>query len=141
MRGLVRWRNFQKKQCMYIIDIFLKTPFLICFNSFQNWVHKLAVRLICESSLYAGVYGDSKIQHDAWLHDYHPPKTFKPGDGCLLYWWNAYSWYTIWITSENIFKDLFINISSIVATLVHILYFSFRLNYVFVNSLTRQSVI
>ena len=67
MRGLARSiRNFQRKQWMYITDIFLKTPLSIYFNFFPNffskiWVPKLGVRLICKCGLYAGVYGNLEI--------------------------------------------------------------------------------
>ena len=63
MRGLAHSiRNFQRKQWMYVTDIFLKTPLSIYFNFFSNffskiWAPKLGVRLICECILNAGVYG------------------------------------------------------------------------------------
>ena len=54
MRKLVRSRNFQKKQCMYKTDIFLKTPLLIYFNSVQKDFLKFEFpNLGCSSSASA----------------------------------------------------------------------------------------
>ena len=49
-------RNLEK-QCMCMQEIFLKTPLLIYSNFFPKPFPKLGVRLICECSFYAGIYG------------------------------------------------------------------------------------
>ena len=66
IRGLTSARNLKKQLCMYMENIFLKTTLFIYFNLFPKiyskvWVAKLGVRLICECSLYASVYGISLV--------------------------------------------------------------------------------
>ena len=67
MRGLARSiRNFQRKQWMYITDIFLKTPLSIYFNFFPNFFFQnlssqtwgaayLRVQLICRCLRYLSI--------------------------------------------------------------------------------------
>ena len=69
---LTRSRNL-KKQCMYIQDIFLKIPLLICFNSFPNFFFQnlscqTQGQLICKCSLYAGGYGN---YYKSLFHEFH----------------------------------------------------------------------
>ena len=55
IHGLMHSRNL-KKQCMYMKDVFLKTPFLIYFNFFPKFKLQNSGYGLCVSAAYTLVF-------------------------------------------------------------------------------------